>query len=527
VKKYISVLISICFALFITCGLVSAAEEGALSISLSSDLTTLDSVYSYNQSTTVVVQITEGMLYYDANDQLQNGLCASWEEVDGTTYVYNVRDDVTFSDGTPMTMEDVMFSLARYRDSELASPLAWMYDNVTSIEKTGDWQFTVKLKQADALWRHTFATTGGHIHNKAFVENAGASYGTPEGGILGTGPYKLSRWDVGSQIVLEYNTNYWNKADEVPSVKKVTFQLIQEDATRMLAATSGQTDIGLYTPSEMLSDIQKAPNISLAKIPSAGLEFFAFNCKKAPFNDVNARRAVAYAIDAETLQENIIRDFGAATNYLPVPATLYLFEKDRWIEYENNNHSPRYDLTKAKEALAQSAYPDGFECNLSVDESSLYNSVALFLQQSLAEIGIKVNINKGSNDEVISLQFGSNLDANGNRPYDIIIAEWAADFPDPSGVVTPLYISSNGGSNAAEYGNGKVDELLLKQAASSDTRERADLLIQALDIINDEIPFYIWTHQNYLFTVGDRVKGGVSNLSSSWIWNLYVKNIEI
>ncbi|MDR1514708.1 MAG: hypothetical protein LBS45_03360 [Synergistaceae bacterium] len=146
------------------------------------------------------------------------------------------------------------------------------------------------------------------------------------------------------------------------------------------------------------------------------------------------------------------------------------------------------------------------------------------------EIGITATIDKLSNDELISLQFGSNIDDTGVRPYDIIIAEWASDFPDPSGVLTPLYLSTgggNGGSNASGYANARVDELMLAQAASIDTKERTNLILQALDIINAEVPYYIWTHQNYLFTVSNRIKSGVSDLTGIWFWNIYVKNIEI
>jgi peptide/nickel transport system substrate-binding protein len=506
-------------------------SSGALTIGMNVELTTLDSAFSYDTSMIVVIQITESFLYYDENDQLQNGLCESWEEVDGLTYVYNVRDGVKFSDGSPMTMEDVMFSLSRYRNPELASPLAWMYDNVDSIEQTGDWQFTVKLKQADALWKHTFATTAGHVHNKAFIEKAGGKYGTPEGGVLGTGPYTLTRWDTGNEVVLDYNENYWNK-DEAgePSVKHVVFQIIPEDASRLLASTSGQIDLNLFTPVEMLGDVEASDRVSLRKIPSVGLEFLAFNCKKAPFDDVNVRLAVAHAIDAASLQENIVKDYGSMTNYLPVPSSLFLFERETWENYERTCDSAKYDIEKAKAALARSSRPDGFECTIAVDEQSINNSVALFAQQALAEIGIKATINKLSNDELINLQFGANIDDNGVRPYDIILAEWASDFPDPSGVMTPLYLSTgggNGGSNASCYANARIDELLLAQAASIDPKERTDLMLQALDIINAEVPYYIWAHQNYLFTVNNRIKSGVSNLTGIWFWNIYVKNIEI
>lgn len=511
----------------------SAAVVGnTLNVGLYAEIISMDSAFAYDFSTNpVVIQVTESLLYYDENDQLQNGLTKSWKEVDPLTYVYEVRDNVAFSDGTPMTMEDVLFSLDRYRDPSAASYLAWMYDNVESIEQTGDWQFTVKLKQPDALWKHTFATTGGHVHSKAFVQKAGAKYGTPEVGVLGTGPYTFVKWDVGSQIVLNYNENYWNKETEgVPDIKHIVFQVIPEDTTRVMASTSGQIDLNLSTPVEMLGDVERSQYVNLTKIASAGLEFLSFNCQKAPFDDVNVRKAIAYAIDAGSLQENIVKDFGTMTNYLPVPESLFLFEKDTWLSYEKNCLKYDYSLEKAKESLAASGYPNGFNCTITVDEKSITNSMALVLQQAVAQIGINATIEKVSNDEVVSLQFGSGIDANGVRPYDISIFEWSSDFPDPSGVLTPLYFSTNrgeGGSNSSAYVNTKVDDLLLQQAASSDEKERTELMLKALDIINDEVPYYIWTHQNWLFTVNNRITSGVDQLTGTWFWNLYVKNIKI
>jgi peptide/nickel transport system substrate-binding protein len=401
-KKTIIVIAIIVVGLALYMGFKPAAEKApapqesveaplgsadALTIGMNVELTTLDSAFSYDTSMIVVIQITESLLYYDKKDQLQNGLCRSWEEVDGLTYVYNIRDDAKFADGSPMTMEDVMFSLSRYRDPALASPLAWMYDNVKSIEQTGDWQFTVKLKQADALWKHTFATTAGHVHSKAFIEKTGDKYGTPEGGVLGTGPYTLTKWDTGNEVVLDYNENYWNKSEVgEPSVKHVVFQIIPEDASRLLASTSGQIDLNLFTPVEMLKDVEASNRVSLMKIPSVGLEFIAFNCKKAPFDDVNVRLAIAHAIDAANLQENIVKDYGSATNYLPVPASLFLFEKETWENYERTCNSAKYDLEKAKATLALSSRPEGFKCTIAVDEQSINNSVALFVQQALSEI---------------------------------------------------------------------------------------------------------------------------------------------
>ncbi|GHV96074.1 glutathione ABC transporter substrate-binding protein [Spirochaetia bacterium] len=510
----------------------SKEASDTLSFAFYAEIISMDSAFAYDFSTNIaVIQVTEGLLSYDENDQLQSYLCESWQEVDGLTYVYNVRNDITFSDGTPMTMEDVLFSIDRYRDPNLASYLAWMYDSVESITRTGDWQFTVKLKQADVLWKHTFATTAGHVHSKAFVQKAGDKYGKPDTGVLGTGPYVFTRWDVGSQIVMDYNKNWWNARNTgEPAIKKVVFLIIPEDTTRVMAVTSGQVDVTSSTPVEMIANVTSSSAVHLTKIPSAGLEFLSFNCKKPPFDDVHVRRAIAYSIDSASLYENIVKDFGGPTNYIPVPESLFLFEEDTWFNYQAN--CQRYDLNleKARAELAQSRYPNGFTCTINVDEKSVTNSLALVLQQAVAPIGITANIERLSNDEIISLQFGSGINAQGVRPYDIAVFEWSSDFPDPSGVLVPLYFSSNsgdGGSNSCAYSNAMVDDLLLKQAASTSSKERTELMHKALDQINADVPNYIWTHQNWLFSVNNRITGGIDTLTGMWFWNTYVKNIKI
>ncbi|MDR1775950.1 MAG: ABC transporter substrate-binding protein [Actinomycetes bacterium] len=505
------------------------AVNTTLTLGLESEAFSMDPIYSYDYGTTAVVQVTESLLYYDNQDQLQPGLVESWQQVDDTTYTYQVRQNVTFSDGSAMTMEDVLYSLERYRDPDLASDLSWMYDSVDTITQTGDWEFTVKLKAPDATWKHVFATTGGHVQKKSFVEAAGDANGTPAGGILGTGPYKVTDWDSTSQMVMEYNPNYWNAAtDGEPDVKKIVIQFITEDATRVLASTSGQIDLNLGTPVEMVEDVRKSDQVNLIEKPSMGLYFLAFNCQKPPFDDVNVRRAISSAFDAQVIQDSIVKDCGTLTNYLPIPATLYSFEKDSWTEYEKTANKYPYDLDKAKEYLSKSAYPDGFDCEIVVDERGVFNSVTLYMQQQLKKIGINVKINKLSNDEVVTWQLGGGI-KDGVRPYDMLQAEWGADYPDPSGDLTPLFDSSgigDGGSNTSAYSNKEVDRLLDEQAASSDDAERTRLMQEALDIIVDEAPAYVWTHQNYLWTVNKRVSG-LEDLSGNWFWSIYFKNLKL
>ena len=204
----------------------AAEHDGVFNWGLMTDIVSLDPIYAYDTMTNAVVNnITEGLLYMDEDNALQCQLLSDWEVVDDLTYVYHVRDDVNFSDGNPMTMEDVLFSLNRHIDSD--SFVGWMYDNVESIEQTGDWEFTVHLSVPDALWQYTFGTTAGHIIEKAYYEEHADDFGTATGGIIGTGPYVLDHWANGSEIVLTANENYWDGGFHF-DFNKLVFSVIVE-----------------------------------------------------------------------------------------------------------------------------------------------------------------------------------------------------------------------------------------------------------------------------------------------------------
>jgi len=405
-----------------------------------------------------------------------------------------------------------------------------MYDNVASIKQTGDWEITVKLTQPDALWKMTFATTAGCIQEKAVVEAAAAKdYGTVNSWPIGTGPYKIVDWAAGGDIKLQYNPSYWDNSAGTPDVQTVTFRPIEEDSTMVAALTSGQVDLVLQTPVDLLSQVKNSKNTKLATIPSAGLEYISFNCKSAPFNDVNARRAVAAAINVEDLQNNVIKDYGVPTNFLMVPQSLFLFEKPTWEAYEKSASVNSYNVDQAKKYLAASKTPQGFSFDFTVDSKSINNSIALAVQQDCKAVGITCNIKKVSNDEATSQQFGSGI-KNGVRPYQALITEWSSDFPDPSGVLTPLLDSGSGGdggSNSAQYANPKVDALLKQQAGSSDDAERTKLMTQALDLVNADQPYYVYTHQNWLFGYNPRITSGASDATAFWFWNMRVNKFKL
>lgn len=531
-SRLLALLMSLCLmvSLLASCGgntdsggSTADAGKDTFTVALDSDIVKLDPAFAYDFTTNPVVnQITQGLLTFDEDNQLQPMLASSWEQKDDLTYVYQIRDDVTFSDGSAMTMDDVLYSMNRIKDPATASYLSWMYDNVASIEQTGDWELTVTLSTPDATWQYVPATSAGHVISKAYAEQVGDKLGTPEGGLVGTGPYKYVSWQNGSSVQLTRNENYWNK-DDAPYFDNLTFKIITEDTTRVTALQTGDVDCTVAPPESMLDVLKGDQNLTLTSSPGFGVSFVAFNTQKEPFNNVKVRQAIYDAIDLDTIQSSLIKDAGEASTALPSSTALFTIETDRWNDYLSKAPKHTYDVEAAKALLAEAGYPDGFTCSLMIADSSLRNSMALAIQEQLAQIGITVNINKVSTDEHTAYQFGEKLDANGLRDYDMIMAGWEADYPDPSGNLTPLYQGGNS-SNAAAYQNDEVDKLIADQAQSSDPTQRNDDMFQAFDIITKDVP-YVFLYYPVKNIAMNKAYTGVT-MNASWIWNIHFQSVH-
>lgn len=496
-------------------------------IALDSDIVALDPAFAYDFTTNPVVnQITQGLLTFDENNELIPQLASSWEATDETTYVYQIRDDVTFSDGSPMTMDDVLFSIERIMNPDTASYLLWMFDNVESVEQTGDWELTIHLKEASASWKYIMATTAGHVISKAHYEANQDSFGTAEGGLMGTGPYVFDSWTSGQEIVLKRNENYWDKNQTI-AMDTLVFKIIPEDTTRVTALQTGEVDFTANTPADLLDTLKADENLNVQDVETMGVVFLAFNTERAPFNDVNVRKAVASAIDLKSIHDNIVKDAGQEGGCMPNSATLFTINPDEWISYVEGAEACTYDVTEAKNYLAQSDYAGGFDCTMIISEDSMRYSMALAIQEYLKELNINMELVKVSADEHTSYQFGGIFDADGNRDYDMIMAGWEADYPDVASNIEPLFAAYNageGGSNSAVYQNDEVDALIKKQSASLDDAARNQDLFAVMDQVNADTPYVFLTYPNRQATMNKAFTG--YTMSPSWLWNMFFKDIR-
>jgi peptide/nickel transport system substrate-binding protein len=505
----------------------TTTDEHTLTVALSTSFEALDPIHGYSHEIdSVLTSIAEGLFYYDFDGVVQPLIAESYTQPDATTYVYKIRDDVTFSDGTPLTVDDVIFSLERHRSTTNPSELGWMFANVDTITKTGDWEVTVKLKQADPVWQDTLATSAGLIISKTYYEAHADNFGTAEGGIIGSGPYVLSDWSAGNEIDLVANENYWNP-DTTLDFTKLVFKIIPDSTVRNEALQSGQVDLVFGPPVDSIETLESDENINLSEVDAFASYFLSFNTSRKPYNDVNVRKAISYAIDKESIVENVFKGYAVSPSSLPFNASIVTADVDNkasWDAYFAKVKTYDYNLDTAKEYLAKSSVPDGFSTTLVYPaDDSVQETVALAIQQNLAELNITVELIAAPWSEISIYRYGGSE----TRDYDLLFTGWGSDYPDPTGTIVPMYDSANivaGGSNWAEYKNDEFDKLVDEQATAANSAERATLLQKALDIIAEDVPYIPVYNPNAIVATNKRIDYAVS---SSYLYNLFYKDFKL
>lgn len=496
-------------------------DGGTLTFGLTGDIVALDPAFAYDYTTNPVVnQITEGLLKFNDKQELAGGLAESWENPDPRTYIFHLRKDVKFQDGTPMTIEDVIFSLERIKNPETASYLGWMLGSADKFEKVDDSTLKITLTQPDAQFKFALATSAGHVISKAYYEAHKNNFGKPDGGLLGTGPYKFVSWKTGTEIVLEKNRDYWDKKSGSPYLDKIVYKIIPEGTTRVTGLKTGQINLTVGVPLDLVSVVEGMDNVSIQKSESYSIDWIAFNTAKKPFDDVNVRKALYYALDRKKILDEVVKDAGEPSVTIPAGPDFWTYGKDQWEAFAKEVPDYAFSVDKAGEYLAKSGVSKGFSAKITTDGDPQRMSTALAWQEAVKPLGINLEIEKVSEEELTSRQFG------GDRKYDIILGRWGSDFPDPAGNIVPIFNSANagdGGSNFANYKNSEVDALLDEQATLTDDAKRAELLIKALKITSEEVPLIVVDYPKTLLAAGKDLSG--YSISPIWYWNFFVKDV--
>jgi len=486
---------------------------------LTGDAPAIDYAKAYDFNTNgVVTNITEPLLRMNPEGVLEPNLAEDWELKDPTTLVIKLRSGVQFHDGTEMTAEDVAFSMNRHRDPDLGSYLATFHDRVKSVEATGPLDVTVTFTRPDAHFPYALATMAAAVSSKAFLETNGANVGTPEVGIVGTGPYRYVSWTKGQEIVTERFDDYWN-TDRPLAVKQFVAKILLDEATVVQALQTGEVDgiWGNNISGKGAKAAEAFDNIAIYRGPSYGIHYLAMNTQKAPFDDKRVRQAMSMAIDKAGLLASTWGGLGEAGIKSPATPSMWTFEKEAFQAAYDALPSFDLDIEKAK-ALIKEAGAEGATGDI-LNSLPFDAEQAIAIQAAAKEIGLDLTPRKVEFTEKLTEE----LSGEPTRQYSCTATQWASDIPDPAGQLFVLFHSKNLVTNNTAYVNPKVDDLLDRQRDSTDPAERAQLLIEAQAMIVEDQPTAIFYSPDTILVMNKRLTGYA--LRPLWYWDPYVADL--
>lgn len=338
-------------------------------------------VTSISANNAHMVALYDRLVSYDyVTNTVGPMLAESWEQVDDTHVRFHLRQDVKSHAGDPFTASDVIYTVTVGQEGGILSNYYGMF-NLAECKAEDDYTVVLATNNAEPFFLFNMANTPLSMLVEASVEKNGGLDAETLCPTAGTGPYKFVEWADGSYIKLERNEDYW---DGPAYFKAAEIRIITEASARVMNLESGDVDIALDPAVDALAALKDDAAFSVVNLPTSNITTMYLNCSTEPFKDVNARRAVASALNYEANLKIAAGGYGTLTDtYLPVNNVMYVSPEKSYI---------KTDLEAAKAALAESAYPDGFTFELSYKEDPTMAAFAEMVQGQLSEIGITVTL---------------------------------------------------------------------------------------------------------------------------------------
>lgn len=363
----------------------------------------------------IMQQIYEGLVKSSAKgDSIDPCLATDWKiSEDGLTYTFNLRPDIKFSDGTPVTGEDWIWSFYRARDTK-TSAYAYIAEAVDKVE-ADDKTVTIHLKHPWAPFLADLCNFNMVVGSKAYFDKVGAQAYSDKP--LGTGPYMLTEWVKDDHMLLEANP-YYHEAG-YPKTKKIKFTVVGDDNTRFMQLQAGQVDIVSDLPFTMANMAQSDSNLKLDVFDSTQVRYLILNTTQPPFNNQAVRKALEYALNKKEMAEVIAGQYGG-------PAVALVSEAEgKWCNTDLKVEE--YDPAKAKQLLADAGFPNGVDFTLTIRSGSeVYEQMATLIQASVKDAGFNCSIEKLENAAV--------REKYEALTHQATILMWIDDIIDPSGV---------------------------------------------------------------------------------------------
>ena len=470
----------------------------------------------------------EGLLVTDVDGHPAPGVAEKWENKDFKVWTFHLRKDAKWSDGTPVTAEDFVYSWQRLANPNTASPYAsyLQYGHIANIDDIIAGKKPVTDLGVKAIDANTFEVTLSEpvpyfykllVHPsvspvpKSAVEKFGEKWTQPAN-IVTNGAYKLKDWVVNERMVLERNPQYWDNAKTV--INQVTYLPISSEVTDVNRYRSGEIDMTYNNmPIELFQKLKKEIPKEVHVDPYLCTYYYEINNQKAPFTDVRVRTALKLALDRDIIV-NKVKNQGdlPAYSYTPPYTDGMKLVEPEWFKWSQEKRNE-----EAKKLLAEA----GYTADKPLTFNLLYNTSDLHKKLAIAVASIwKKNL--GVNVKLENQEWKTFLDTRHQGTFDVARAGWCADYNEPTSFLNTMLSDSS--NNTAHYKSPAFDKIIAETLKVSDDAQRAELYANSEEQLDKDsaiVPVYYYVNARLVkpWVGGYTGKDPLDNIS---VKNLYI-----
>ena len=483
------------------------ASDGLLRTAVLYDMTTMD-VAKTTDNYMVPLNVFDRLFETRMEDGVARevgSLCTDYTvSEDGLTYTFTIRDDVTFSNGNPLTASDVQYTFERLLKAgeenmdipeEIAGAEAvedGSADSLEGFQVTDDTHFSITLSSPNAGFIAELSAPAVSIVDQETMESVDGFGKEPED-TIGSGPYLVTEWVANDHYTLEYNPKYWG---EEPTVKKVIVSVIPDASTQSLMFQSGELDLlDLQSMDSAIveSTYKTMYEDQIVSTPKVGMTYLTFNEEQEYLKDVKVRHAICMAVDVDYIIKGIY-DGNANREAGIIPTGI-------WGHNTDLEPLP-YDPEGAKALLAEAGYQDGevsFEIAMDSAANDNIKLVGQSISDQLKKVGIKATLK--------NYDHAAWLDLRGSGEMDSFVATWGMDYNDPANIMYTFFGSAkNTKQRSLNYPDTEIMNRVAAASAIIDDQER-ETEYQDLEktIISEDCAWLSLFENLHLYCIGDRV----------------------
>ncbi|MFJ2353492.1 ABC transporter substrate-binding protein [Glutamicibacter sp. NPDC087673] len=488
-------------------------ELDKLTWSLYAEPYSLDYAYAFDfPDNQVLANTCESLLRLNPDMSVSPGLATKFENPTPTTWVYTIRENVKFHDGSTMNADDVVASLSRHLDPAVGSFWYSAFSNVKSIKKTSSNQVTVITTKPDAIFNESLSGAPGVIESAATLKKAGSDYGNASGGVNCTGPFELMDWASGEKISFKRFEAYWD-TENAAKAKELEFVVMTDPVARVNAFKSGEIDGGWMPPANAIGELNASGAGKIYFGTNSAVQSLIVTNPEGPLGNPEVRKALLMSIDRTGLVSAAEAGYAKRTNALTAESVWEAAdEATRTAAFEELTDYP-YDIEAATKIIEEQGVAGA---EITITTAPMGNNFAVIAQATAAaaeSIGLNATINTVTPNAYTALF----SDPEARKGTDLVYTNWYLSIGDPQEMFSIL--RTDDFSNYGSFSDTSYDKVVNEALETLDADERFTKSLEAQKILNEQLPWLPLYEVPTILWMNDKITGvspSVNHLYFPW-----------